>query len=259
MRAMRASLFVISVLVAMTSVAAAQDAESYPSRLADRPLVMPDGLSEISMGVSSATYTNAMLGFGEVVQTAMGADHSFGAVEAFGGLTLNVKKPNLPDAQDLAQVRAGVLIPAGDDVAGRIAGFWLFPAEHGVTYFEIDADAVSKRALVPHRLSAFARVGVTFTSLSQHIVAGPSQTQIFSIDGAGELELQVTERFALYGGASVLGPVAHSNPATPQIAGALFAGVLQNLGVVDLSAGLTLRDVTRVADPWAGISVSARF
>jgi hypothetical protein len=236
-------------------------ADEYPSRLIDRPVVIPDGMTEAELGFDSRRTPSARL----FDVTSMGASigHAFGALDPFVGTSVYVTRTDGSQAAVWRWVDVGASYALGRHAAITVAGYVVTPTDDLFRAYELAADVATKRVYDPFAI--YLQGGVFVTRVTElhgtlspgvYLFARGEQTGAF---GRALLETQLGSSLAITVSATARTPIIARRVTEASEAVDLAVGVLYALGRYDLHASASALDITGDADPSVGASVAARF
>jgi hypothetical protein len=102
----------------------------YPVSLAARPLVLPQGVFEVSAQLRTNSMGQIEIEFLDFLYTDLRARAGAGPVEVFAETDLLLESPDTyGDRSSLDRVAGGVLVPVGRGMAGRLRASLWYPTE----------------------------------------------------------------------------------------------------------------------------------
>lgn len=218
------------VAVALLGSVGVAAADGYPVELVDRPVVLPDGATELDVGWDFRTYVqNGMrTGFTDNADPDISVSHAIGPV--WGGIGV---------AHD---GYAWVDVDLGGPALAFGATFSAPQQDDSYSYSQ-HAGVIYKRAVVPDTLAAYGSATAYLAELR-----GPPMSpsgHVISIDPRAGLELQVDPHWAVTVASELYVPVQYSSGFTERVSLATTAQVLFAIDRWDFYINGSLYDITR--------------
>ncbi|MDB4956255.1 MAG: hypothetical protein JWO36_3824 [Myxococcales bacterium] len=250
---------VAAVLVACASRASAQTTTEYPLAIADRPILLNAGMTELDISADFPTFlkTDAMgnptttrSGFADNGRPGFAVTHSFGPVQVTAGVgplfygAVSWKTRAVP---------AVLSISLTSNLSAR--------TDPPSDFYDAQSFAVSHKVVVsPGRFAVYGRASAALIEYSTRLDRGmASAGHIVWLSAHASGELQITPRLGMYFGASVRGPASESSNFHDTSTLASDIELRMALGTWDLYGSFELSNLTSTLLTYTSFGFSKRW
>ena len=252
------------VLTATARLAAAQSpADAYPTRLVDRPLVMPDGVTSIDADVDAFSAYDGGYDLGDLVSSGVGASHAFGRVEPFVGFRYMLHQRYPSSLAPFDQLNTGAVAALGDRAAAMVGASVFEPFRQIFRGYDAYVKISAKQAIVPHALAVYVDGGYEFTRTAVEQSTTPAilvvRADTSAVFGNVWLEAQATDRLSVAAIGGVYAPFAHDPAYDPKASVRAAAYASWTFGRTDVWAQWRVNRIGRDDDESIDVGLSSRF
>jgi hypothetical protein len=251
---------VIAIAIAFGATAHA-DSDAYPTRLVDRPLVVPDEIAEADVALDAPSEGDQMIGLLDELVATASATRGMDGFAPSAGASVLVREPAGADADRFAGFFGAVDAALGAHAKLGVLARAVHPADNTDNGYDLRLDGAGKERVLPW-LAVVADGGISYAHrhTANPFPGFPDTISALTVAFAGAaVQAQPTDRLGVAAQIDLLVPLRHSDDLMPTVSGAASLTFLYAFGRVDALVRLHVMDLGRADDPELVVGAAARF